>query len=169
MILNYNPYDPEFRERLTQIDNDFSSVKRDGKLRERLRQKTQGLCVICHRSLRSGLLNIGHATSRKDWAAMMGVRLEDAIRHANSEENLFLIHHACNIRQGSADLEEFLQPRSYGVPKDDNAKFPTVLTVRVDKSIHSQLGQIAKLEDRDISYLIRKAIEKFIEGYSKKK
>ncbi len=54
-------------------------------------------------------------------------------------------------------------------PKETKGELKNVLFVRVDDLMLSELKEIASAEDRDISYLIRKAIEKFIEGYSKKK
>jgi len=47
--------------------------------------------------------------------------------------------------------------------------FENVLTLRVDKLMLSELEEIAESEDRDVSYIVRKAIEKFIEEYKPKK
>ena len=38
--------------------------------------------------------------------------IKEACRSANDERNLFLIHSACNAKQGSADMEEFIEDPS---------------------------------------------------------
>ena len=47
--------------------------------------------------------------------------------------------------------------------------FENVLRVRVDSLMLSELEEIAKTEDRDLSWVIRKAIENYIQEYKPKK
>jgi predicted transcriptional regulator len=48
-------------------------------------------------------------------------------------------------------------------------QFPNVLTVRVDNLMLRELEELAKFEDRDVSWIIRKAIEQFIENHASRR
>lgn len=47
--------------------------------------------------------------------------------------------------------------------------FENVLRVRVNSPMLQELEEIANTEDRDVSYIVRKAIENFIQEYKPKK
>jgi predicted transcriptional regulator len=44
-----------------------------------------------------------------------------------------------------------------------------VRTVRLEKPLLKRLEEIAEQEDRSVSYLLRKAIEEFVDRHTKKK
>lgn len=48
-------------------------------------------------------------------------------------------------------------------------KYPNVVFVRVDDLMLSELRERAETEDRDVSYIVRKAIEKYLEEKPKAK
>ncbi len=53
--------------------------------------------------------------------------------------------------------------------KTSKAKYPNVVFVRVDDLMLSELKERAEAEDRDVSYIVRKAIEAYLEVKPKAK
>jgi len=47
-------------------------------------------------------------------------------------------------------------------------QLPNVLTVRVNDSMLDYLNLLAQSQDRDVAWIIRKAIEEYIEKYTPK-
>lgn len=106
----------EIEARSKIINGKFSRVRQRPGLHDRLRQRFSGLCIICQKSLDKkptpdafrNKLVVDHIIAVYVWAESY-LPIERACEYANAETNLALVHHGCNTRKGSVDLEEFLE------------------------------------------------------------
>jgi hypothetical protein len=100
----------EITERARLIRTAFNRLNKDA-LRQKFVETQSGICFRCGNPLESeeGVFSeLGHITSVLDYAAC-SMPIEDAIKHANCEGNLALLHASCNRSQSAADLQEELE------------------------------------------------------------
>lgn len=104
----------EVEKRAKQIRTAFHA---DREMRERLWNRQSGICVVCLKSMplsNDSFLVVDHTTPIVHYATSR-LPIKDAIRIANDEGNLAIVHsEPCNVRKGSWDLEDFHQAIARG-------------------------------------------------------
>jgi 5-methylcytosine-specific restriction endonuclease McrA len=96
----------EIKQRSSQIRH---ALCIDDIRREAMFNKQFRLCPLCTREL-SGCSSVeaevDHAVSVYIWAEQH-MDIQDAIRYANDENNLILVHPSCNSQKNALDIETF--------------------------------------------------------------
>jgi len=113
----------EIDERARRIRAAFKTMV-GADLRERLWNRSSGICIVC----RVGMplsdcpsLQVGHGLSVVQYAAST-MSIEDAVKYANDEGNLCILHADCNRAQGAYDIEDYHEAAKRGEVKLDEPR-----------------------------------------------
>jgi hypothetical protein len=132
----------EYEERVRLIERYFQRVKNDSELRERLWNKTSGVCIVCKVGLPYSddpFLSIDHAIPIYIWAHST-LDTDVVAVLANDERGLHLVHADCNSAKRDRDLEELLEDISRGEIAWREPRFHTAQEIAAERRRLNEIG-----------------------------